>query len=329
MNPSEVLMELASCPLGCPPADRHVLTGRDRVAGVPGHYTVVRCTTCGLMRTDPRPTPASMKAFYPDDYGPYAAETASGSVALRDTSRRRRLGLGAQHIPPLPPGRMLELGCASGNFMMRMKNAGWEVEGIEFSAAAAEVARQRGFRVVEGSVETAPEPAHPYDLIVAWMVLEHLHQPVEALKRLIGWIRPGGYLVLSVPDAQSIERRLFGDANYALQIPTHLYHYSKASITNVLRASGWEPDGFFWQPNSVNLLRSLEYKFDDWSMRRASAFTKRLATAPQFARYRMALGWGLARIRQSGRMEVWARPIVQARACSTASVQWMATREGE
>jgi SAM-dependent methyltransferase len=299
------------------------------VAGLPGQYTVVRCTTCGLMRTDPRPTPASMKAFYPNDYGPYAAEIGSGSVALRDTSRRRRLGLGAQHVPPLPPGRMLELGCASGNFMTRMKKAGWQVDGIEFSATAAEVAQRRGFRVVEGTVETAPEPAHPYDLIVAWMVLEHLHEPVETLKRLKGWTRPGGYLVLSVPDAQSLERKLFGDANYALQIPTHLYHYSKASITKVLRASGWEPDGFFWQPNSVNLLRSLEFKFGDWGMQRASAFTKRLATAPQLARGRMVLGWALARIRQSGRMEVWARPIDQASASSTTSVQRVATRDGE
>src|SRR3546814_19345766 len=61
----------------------------------------------------------------------------------------------------------------------------------------------------------------PVDLIVGWMVLEHLHQPLAVLRKLRRWIQPDGWLVLSVPDAGSLEFRVFGDRWYALQLPTH------------------------------------------------------------------------------------------------------------
>ena len=75
------------------------------------------------------------------------------------------------------------------------------MEGIEFSPKAAAVARALGYPVHAGSLETAPAPVEPFDLIVGWMVLEHLHDPVLALKKLNAWMKPGGWLVLSIPNA--------------------------------------------------------------------------------------------------------------------------------
>lgn len=301
-------LESAPCPLGCPPEYRKVVSGRDRIAGAPGEFSIVECRTCGLMRTEPRPTPEAMGAYYPDDYAPYGAIQSPPTAMISQSRLRRALGFGTQQVPAVPPGRMLELGCASGNYMERMRAAGWQVDGIEFSSSAASVARQRGFHVVEGAVENAPEPSSRYDVIVAWMVLEHLHQPLEVLKRLRTWIEPDGYLVFSVPDTGAIERRVFGGAYYALHLPNHLYHYSRRTITKVLRASGWEPVRFFWQPNPNNLIRSMEYKFEDWGMDGPAAAMRKLATSARYARLRTVIGWGLARLRQSGRMEVWARP---------------------
>lgn len=56
MMPPEVLLEnVAACPLGCPPTDETILVGRDRLYNLPGEFTVVKCRTCGLKRTNPMP----------------------------------------------------------------------------------------------------------------------------------------------------------------------------------------------------------------------------------------------------------------------------------
>ena len=57
MMPAEILLESAACPIGCPPTDETILVDRDRLHNLPGEFTVVKCRNCGLMRTNPRPTP--------------------------------------------------------------------------------------------------------------------------------------------------------------------------------------------------------------------------------------------------------------------------------
>src|SRR3546814_7727601 len=103
-----------------------------------------------------------------------------------------------------------------------MARAGWDVEGIEPSAHAARQAAEAGYKVRNVPLETAADPQLPVDLIVGWMVLEHLHQPLAVLRKLRRWIQPDGWLVLSVPDAGSLEFRVFGDRWYADRKSTRL-----------------------------------------------------------------------------------------------------------
>src|SRR3546814_6395605 len=91
------------------------------------------------------------------------------------------------------------------------------------------------------------------------MVLEHLHQPLDVLQKLRSWVRPDGWLVLSVPDAGGLEFRLFGDRWYALQLPTHLHHFSPETLTRMLTAAGWAVDRTLWHGSATNTLMSLSY----------------------------------------------------------------------
>jgi SAM-dependent methyltransferase len=301
-------METLGCPLGCAPADQLMIEAGDRLGGQPGRYRMVKCHACGLMRTNPRPTPESMGTYYAEDYGPYAVRSAT-DLASWKARLTRSLGLDSRRLPPVRPGRMLELGCASGGYLREAALLGWDVEGIEFSESAAANARAAGLRVQVCTVEQAKAPSAPYDLVVAWMVLEHLHEPVAALRRLRDWTAADGYFVCSVPDAAAWERRLFGDAWYALQLPTHLHHFTPATIRRLMRAAGWVVVRIRWQPNSNNLLMSLAYKFEDWRWPGIAKATRAFAQSPRTSLPRLALGWLLALLRQSGRMEVWARPI--------------------
>src|SRR5262249_24375450 len=133
-------------------------------------------------------------------------------------------------LPPLRPGKLLEIGCASGSFLHKMHRLGWQVEGIELSKSAAEYAQSWRYPVQTGVLESLTSSINHYDLIVGWQVLEHLHDPLSSLRKLNTWSKPGGWLVLSMPDAGALEFKIFKEAWYALSLPTHLYHFTTATL---------------------------------------------------------------------------------------------------
>src|SRR5207245_2207544 len=107
-------LESVSCALGCPPNDEEILLGRDRLHALPGNFRIVRCRTCGLMRTNPRPTLDAMESYYPEDYGPYESTKVNPSKVPPTRKKRflKLLDTDTRKTPQLPPGRMLEIGCA-------------------------------------------------------------------------------------------------------------------------------------------------------------------------------------------------------------------------
>lgn len=315
--PEGVVLEDRPCPNGCPPEDRLVLEGKDRIHGIEGIFTVIQCVHCHLMRTNPRPTPATIGAYYPEDYGPYQTPVVAAVVPTRfKLFLRRLLGLDSRLTPPIPPGHLLEIGCANGAYMEQMRQNGWSAEGIEFSEAAAEAARARHFDVQTASVETAQQPNAQADIVAAWMVLEHLHEPVSALRKIRRWVKPNGYLIASVPDNDSKVGGLFGAYRYDLHLPNHLYHYSPETMKKVLNTAGWRVERILWQRNSNNLLWSIEYWAADNLNIRWLPVIRWLRSAQAASKIRVALGWLLGVTRQSGRMEVWARPADESTAIS-------------
>jgi len=204
---------------------------------------------------------------------------------------------------------MLEVGCASGSFLSQMARAGWEVSGIEFSEIAGMAARALGHHVHIGALETAPppDPDRPYDLVVAWMVLEHLPDPVQALRRLAAWSRPGAWLAMSVPDAGSLEFRLFRSNWYALDLPRHFFHFTRRTLGDVLRAGGWTVRRMLWHSNPNNLLQSLRYVCLDRGWQATANGLQSIIDGRRGPRLRLLLGRLLGLMHASGRMTVWAQ----------------------
>ncbi len=302
MTAGSVKLEDRACPLGCAREDEHVLTGGDRFHNLPGRFTVVKCRRCGLMRTNPRPAPDSIGLYYPNDYGPYT----SSRVRAR---KWPAWDFGAEALPRLKPGRLLEIGCASGSFLHRMAQLGWLVEGIEFSPEAASAAAALGHRVHAGPLETAADPEQPFDLVVGWMVLEHLHDPVVSLRKIRAWTHRDSWLAISVPNAASFEFHLFGNAWFALQLPNHLFHFTPASIRNVLHAGGWSIRRTLFQRDLGNTVASIGYKLLDRRM--LPPLAKILIDYPWWGgRLNIALlplSYPLSLMGQTGRMTIWAQ----------------------
>lgn len=311
---SIVELEDVSCPLGCGRDDENVLIGRDLLHALPGEFSVVRCRSCGLMRTNPRPTSKTIGFYYPDNYGPYLGtrlRKRGDSLVYRvlKVVKNKIFEFNSNVLPPMKVGRMLEVGCASGNFMHEMHKQGWDVEGIEFSAVAASHAIQHGYKVHVGSVESAPDPSQKYDLIVMWMVLEHLHDPVGALRKLKSWSVNGALLAISVPDAGSYDFSIFQNKWYALQLPTHLFHFTPKTLEGVLLAGGWKIVEIRYHRVLGNFFGSLSNLLREKGWVRSSRLCEKVVVGGVSSYMLYPLSWLVAALGQTGRITVWAVPV--------------------
>jgi SAM-dependent methyltransferase len=181
-------------------------------------WNVVECRRCGLGYVDPRPTPDEIGMYYPAAY-----HGRRGSM----TKRYERQAAYVQGTG----GNLLDIGAARGDFLAHMRALNWNVVGIEPAEAEnahdLPVLRQR-------FPEECDLPEASFDVITAWAVFEHLHDPASAFEKCRQLLRPGGRLVVQVPNLRSVNSR------YARleDVPRHLYFFSPKTLRVFAQRSG-------------------------------------------------------------------------------------------
>lgn len=228
---------------------RHALVAvsGDMVHGLAGEWHVVRCLECGLMFTNPRPGPNEIGAYYPSDYGPHEAPGAGdgatgGRRAIARRLRRRLKELyGGVVIPDLPPGaRVLDVGCATGGFLATLRERRWQLHGVEVAEEPARLARSRyGLDVFCGTLDAARFTTGTFDAVFCFHTLEHLHDPLTALREIRRITAPGGYFIASIPNGASLGFRVFRDRWFGLELPRHLFHFTPRTLGALLRDAGF------------------------------------------------------------------------------------------
>jgi len=191
-------------------------------------FHVVECADCGLGFVNPRPSRAEMARFYPKAF--YADFTENGD------HHERRYREEARYLEDLertlPQRRLLDVGCAGGDFPRLMKSRGWEVEGVEPFAEAADP----GFPVHRVGFPEFAVDAPTYDAVTAWAVFEHVHDPKAHFAKASRVLKPGGRLVFLVTNFSSLaSRRLFAE-----DVPRHLYFFTEPAVRRYLEAAGLE-----------------------------------------------------------------------------------------
>jgi SAM-dependent methyltransferase len=226
-------------------------TGGSVSSSTNDRFSIVRCERCGLAFTDPRPTVAAIGAYYPDAY--HGGGAASGWRTLEDRYRLRQHGEAVRWLRRRRPrrGLLLDVGCGAGDLLCALRGDGWRVRGLEPGAAAVAVARSRGLAVEQGCFDARPArdgrpaaagPARPERAAGAAPllsgVIEHLHDPLAALRRARESLAPGGLVaVLHVPLFDSAEARAFGARWLALDLPRHLTHFERATFARLAVAA--------------------------------------------------------------------------------------------
>ncbi len=189
-------------------------------------FPVVECDACGLVYVNPRPTPTQMGTFYPAGYH-------DGRDAAEFQARYRRQ---AALLPSLAGRRVLDVGCARGDFLsFLLDREDFEAHGVD--AYAGGVADPR-IRFVPAELTDAGYPDAAFDLVMAWAVFEHLHHPTAYFDECARVLVPGGRLVILVTNADS----LYGRMACMEDVPRHTYHYSEATLAEYGRKCGLRLD---------------------------------------------------------------------------------------
>lgn len=216
--------------------------GPDLLLNRAGHYRLVQCPNCQLIYQNPRPTLTELPNFYPEDYIPYA-ENKQRTTRLQqlnlDYQMRRRTSRLTHYQPE--PGHILDIGCATGAFLVAMRQLGWTVQGVELSEHAADYARRmQNLDVHTGTVESAVFATDSFDIITMWDVLEHVIDPKATLQEVRRILKPNGLLVLSLPNPDCWEARLFKQYWVGWDRPRHLHIFSQTVLNNYLQEAGFD-----------------------------------------------------------------------------------------
>ncbi len=173
-------------------------------------------------------------AYYGDDGLRFNAEVERWVAGFR----RARVRLLVRLCPR--PGPVLDLGCGRGLMLAALKAMGWECVGTEASAGLARAARRRhGLRVVQTVDAPLPFPDAGMGMVTSWHTLEHMERPVRVLAEAHRVLRPGGLLVVEVPNFSSVQARLGGPRWFHLDAPRHRYHFTRGELRLVLTRLGY------------------------------------------------------------------------------------------
>ncbi|MBI1761014.1 MAG: class I SAM-dependent methyltransferase [Acidobacteria bacterium] len=232
---------LRPCPL-CAATETSVEVRTDKYNSSGEQYLVLRCRQCDLLYTRPLPTAAELHALYSSEfYGesvkPKLLSWDSIRLLLHQSVLRHR----RKALLNRAPGRVLDVGCGDGDFVAHLRPRGWEVHGVEFSAAGCKLARAKGVQVHQGELKGANFTDGHFDVVTIWHVMEHLADPLAEVTEVRRVLRDDGLLVIEVPNIGSPTFKLCRERWWLLDIPRHLQHYTPDTLQKLLQRAGFTP----------------------------------------------------------------------------------------
>lgn len=245
----------------------------DRLFGAPGKWSMYLCDECESGYLDPRPNEQTIGIAYTNyiTHTPTEFGTATANAKLRTRLRNgylnskfgyemrpaSRFGYLAMHLLPPPyrlewdhfarhlskptegRNRLLDVGCGNGEFLLRAKEQGWDVKGIDLDPIAIAEAKKNGLDVVVGAVEKDQFKPNSFDVVTCQQVIEHVHDVRSFLLSLRTWLHPGGKLWIGTPNISSNLRLKFGKFWHPLHPPQHLQLFNPISLKDILLETGF------------------------------------------------------------------------------------------
>ncbi len=241
-------------------------------------WRLERCDGCGLVRVAPMPTAEQVAQLYSPLARYQLARLGGPTRYTRGEDQRSEWLASITGAPPRPGARLLDVGCSTGDYLLRARTFGWSVHGIDVAKHLAAFARlKRGIPVEHGDVRDvlARFEAESFNAITLWDVIEHLPEPLETMRDLRRVLEPGGTLYLATPNLTGwvprfhwrVLRPLTGVWPHP-EPPLHLYQFARSTVAQLFAAAGfddvrflpdeiplWYTSGFLGEPQWRHWLR--------------------------------------------------------------------------
>lgn len=221
-------------------------------------FQIVSCVECENLFLWPFPKDiAEIEGFYPQSYYAHHPIGTPRSIKynlkklLKDQYYKKKhqnyisrilfffLGRKINEPPFIKNGDLCDIGCGNGAYILEARSYGWSVYGVEPNENAVNHCLSKGFNVKQGWAEKIPYDNSCFDVVRMWNVLEHTISPKKALSEAYRVLKKNGYLLVYVPNFNSIDRRTFGSYWGNLEIPRHLYHFTHRTIELYLERTGF------------------------------------------------------------------------------------------
>lgn len=250
----------------------------------PGAWTLYRCSGCGAAYLDPRPTVSTIELAYRSYYTHH--QLANQCLSTRPWSRqaikngylnryfgynfqpslvaaaralyffplhRRRCERSIRGLAQRPGGHLLDVGCGNGAFLEMMRAQGWEAHGVDLDARVVDACRAKGLTVHLGTVNDLDYPDGFFDAITLNHVIEHVYDPVGALRRSRELLGFGGRLWVETPNLEGASHRVFRRHWRGLEPPRHLVLFGRKALRRACELAGWPDVRITGAPGAVGI----------------------------------------------------------------------------
>lgn len=204
-------------------------------------FDIVRCARCGLVYVNPRLKREerdkiyASKSYYSGDgfgYRDYIGDYPS----IKHLANRR-LDLLEEFCEK---GRLLDIGCAHGFFLLAARERGWEVYGVEISKFASDYAREKyGLNIINKSLEDAHFPDNFFDVVTMWDVLCHLDDPPAVIREIKRILRKDGFIFLQIPNFLGFQSRLMRGRWKDIKPAYHLWYFTPKTLSRLVNSKGF------------------------------------------------------------------------------------------
>lgn len=272
------------------------LCGSDdtRLLVIRNSYRVVQCRRCSLVYVNPRPASQEEVTKLYTDAAYCDGQVKAFALERRLREARERAGLITQRFGR--PGRLLDVGCSTGMFLRAAREQGWEVHGLDVSPGAIAHARATGLDASVGTLELAEFPPGSFDAVTLFDCLEHMLEPIDALRSAWRLLKTDGLLIVTTPNIDGFSPqatyRLLGKTIGAWEHPIpphHLYQFSRRTLLRALGQAGFRPIACHTQSLGVPytaaqmeeaIIEALKVRMQTWRVMRPAVEVAMVGPSP-------------------------------------------------
>ena len=236
-------INLKNCPVCEGNNSQVILLGKDYSTSKE-EFPISKCSNCGFVFTQNAPNEENIGRYYNNANYVSHSDTNKGLFfkvyhKVRDYMLKQKSKLVIKETGKTN-GNLLDIGSATGYFLNKMQNKGWAVNGIEQDENAIALGKEK-FNVEAKSPEALFNiENNSLDCITLWHVLEHIHQLDKTLVKINQILKPGGVLIVAVPNHESFDANYYDKHWAGWDIPIHLWHFSTQSMNSLMDKHGFK-----------------------------------------------------------------------------------------